>query len=93
MSQTFKSFEEKIETRKGLILSTFIKLIENINKAKIEILTQKLFTRITDFKIVYFIRYKSPPTKKPFGLLFRLDKCFSNLFSYIELYIRVKTIL
>mgnify|MGYP000290003278 CR=1 FL=1 len=28
----------------------------------------------------HIIRYKSPPTEIPFGLLYRLDKCFSPIF-------------
>ena len=31
--------------------------------------------------------------ENPFGLLYRLDKCFSAMFSSIELYIRLKSIL
>jgi len=36
-----------------------------------------LWTHI--FPIYYFIRYKSPPTENPFGLVYRLDKYFSAI--------------
>ena len=34
----------------------------------------------------YFIRYKSPPTQNHFGLLYRLDKCFSYFFIHRTLH-------
>ena len=32
------------------------------------------------YYITYIIRYKSPPTRNTFGLLYRLDKCFFRFF-------------
>jgi len=41
----------------------------------------RLFLITVKYHVSYhIIRYKSPPTQNPFGLIYRLDKCFFDFF-------------